>query len=112
MSDSVIAIWCLSMHRLAAVHGSMSTLTSHIHQTSEQHVEERESRIDRDMRDQAAVKTWSEEHSPFMEVRQLISIANGITASEESMVNCDEVVCAKIQQSLDDVQFTYCKNKT
>ena len=111
MSDSVIAIWCLSMHRLAAVHGSMSTLTSHIHQTSEQHAEERESRIDRDMRDQAAVKTWLEEHSPV--VRQLISIANGITASEESMVNCDEVeeVGAKIQQSLDDVRFTAAKIK-
>ena len=64
------------------------------------------------MRDQAVVKTWLEEHSPFTEVRQLISIANGITDSEESMVNCDEVeeVGAKIQQSL-DVQFTAAKIK-
>ena len=78
-SDSVIAIWCQSMHRLAAIHESMSTLTGHIHQTSGQHVEERASRFKRDM------TTWLE-HSPFTGAKELMSIANGITASEESLV--------------------------
>ena len=31
-----------------------------------------------------------EDHSPFINFAELISIANGVTASKESQVKCDE----------------------
>ena len=76
-----------------------------IHETSEQHVEQRESRIKRALMDLATLQDWFEDHSPFANFTELMSIANGVTASEESQVNCDEAeqIGAKIQQSLDDV---------
>ena len=69
MCDSVVTMWIHSMHRLAGIHGAKSTLTGQIHQTSEQHVELREFRIDRDMADLATIQTWFEDHSPFTDVK-------------------------------------------
>ena len=113
MSDSVIVMWIYSMHRLAGIHNAMSNLTGQIHQTSEQHVELRESRINRDTMDLTILQSWFREHSPFTNARELMSIATGITATEESLVNCDkaEEVGNKIQHTLDDVEFTAAKIK-
>lgn len=82
-----------------------SSLTGQIHETSEQHVEQRESRIKRALMDLATLQDWFEDHSPFANFTELMFRANGVTASEESQVNCDEAkqIGTKIQQSLDDV---------
>ena len=91
----------------------MSNLTGQIHQTSEQLVELRESRINRDTKDLTILQSWFGEHSPFTNARELVSIATGITATEESLVNCDkaEEVGNKIQHILHDVEFTAAKIK-
>ena len=103
VNENARTIWIHSMHRLAGVHGAMSALTGQIHQTSDQHVEEREARIERDQRDKTTLQNWLEDHSPYTGTKELVSIANGMTASIESVINCDnaEDIGAKIQQSLD-----------
>ena len=101
------------MHRLAGVHGTMSALTGQIHQTSDQHVKERKARIERDQRDKTTLQNWFEDCSTFTDTKELVSIANGITASIESGINCDntEEIGAKIKQSLDDVNYQMSKIK-
>jgi len=114
MSESVVSTWCLSMHKLAAIHQAMSKLTNHQHQTSEQHVEMRVSRIERDLADQEKVLAWFEDHPPFSSsVENLISISNGMTATKESKINCDEVeeIGEKIQKTLDGANYTEAKIK-
>jgi hypothetical protein len=114
MTDSVISTWCLTMHRLAAIHQSMSKLTDHRSQSSEQHVETRTSRMERDSDDQRKVLTWFEEHPPFSSnVENLVSISNGLTANKESKINCDEVeeIGKRIQETLNDTNYTDAKIK-
>ena len=89
MNENARTIWIHSMHRLAGVHGAMSALTGQIHQTSDQHVEEREARIERDQRDKTTSQNWFEDCSTFTDTKELVSVANGITASIESGINCD-----------------------
>ena len=64
----------------------LSSLTGMIHQSSEQHIDLGESRIERDMKDLETIKTWFNEHPPFTNVPGLMSIANGLTATNESKV--------------------------
>ena len=113
MYENARTIWIHSMHRLAGVHGAMSALTGQIHQASDQHVKEREARIERDQRDIRTLQNWFEDRSPFTDTKELVSVANGITASKESGINCDnaEEIGAKIQQSLDDVNYQMSKIK-
>ena len=113
MNENARTIWIHSMHRLAGVHGAMSALTGQIHQTSDQHVEEREARTEQDQRDKTTLQNWFEDHSPFTDTKELVSIANGITASIESGKGCDnaEEIGVKIQQSLDDVNYQMSKIK-
>ena len=113
MNENARTIWIHSMHRLAGVHGAMSALTGQIHQTSDQHVEEREARTEQDQRDKTTLQNWFEDHSPFTDTKELVSIANGITASIESSINCDnaEEIGVKIQQSLDNVNYQMSKIK-
>ena len=113
VNENARTIWIHSMHRLAGVHGAMSALTGQIHQTSDQHVEEREARTEQDQRDKTTLQNWFEDHSPFTDTKELVSIANGITASIESSINCDnaEEIGVKIQQSLDNVNYQMSKIK-
>ena len=113
MSENVIAMWIHSMHRLAGVHSAMTSLTGQIHQTSEQHIELRASPVNRDLSDIATLQSWFEDYSPFTDMKDLVSIANGITASEESNVNCDkaEEVGAMIQENLDNMEYQKVKIK-
>ena len=61
------------------------------------------------MKDLETIKTWFNEHPPFTNVPGLMSIANGLIATNESKVNCE--VGAKIQSTLDGVKFTVAKVK-
>ena len=72
MNENARARWIHSMHRLAGVHGAMSALTGQIHQTSDQHVEEREACIERDQRDKTTLQSWFEDHSPFTDTKELV----------------------------------------
>ena len=105
MDEKTITIWILSMHRLAGIHCDMSSL-GQIHETSEQYVEQRESRIKRNLMDLATLQYGFEDHSLFTNFTELISVAYGVIASDE-LVNCDEVeqISVEIIQSLNDVEF-------
>ena len=113
MDENIINIWIQSTRCLAGIHYAMSSLTGQIHETSEQHVKRRESHIKRDLMNLATLKDRFEDHSPFTYLTELISIANGVTDSEESQVKCDEAeqIGANIQQSLDNVEIKINKIK-
>ena len=64
MNDGVITMWCHTIHRLASIHGAMSQLTSQFHQTSHQHIELRNARIERDITDLTTIQTWFKDHQP------------------------------------------------
>ena len=112
MDENTINIWIQSTRCLAGIHCAMSSLTGQIHETSEQR-EQRESRIKRDLMNLATLKDRFEHHSPFTYLTELISIANGVTDSEESQVKCDEAeqIGSNIQQSLDNVEIKISKIK-
>ena len=92
------------MHRLAGVHHAMSDLAGQIHQTSEQHVELRQTRISRDMEDFKTLQSWFADHSSFTNEKQLISINTGITATEESSVNFEEMVSNSVLPKSNEVR--------
>lgn len=54
-----------------------------------------------------------EKHSPFTEIANLVSIANGITATKESQIDSDEVekIGSSIDQSLKNIGFATSKIK-
>ena len=90
MDENTIIIWIHSMHRFADVYCAKSSLTGQIHKARKQHVEQRESRIKRDLTDIATFQDWFGDHFPFINSTKLISMENGATVSEESQVNRDE----------------------
>ena len=59
------------------------------------------------------LQDWFEDHLSFSNLTELISIANGVTASDEPQVNCDEAeqIGNKIHQPPDDVKFKISKIK-
>ena len=63
----------------------MSSLCQ-IHETSEQHVEQRESLIKQDLMDLITFQDCFEDHSPFTNFTEFISTADGITASKEFII--------------------------
>lgn len=108
VTESVRTTWINSMHRCAAIHNSMSTLTNVIHRTSEQHVDLTASRRQRDMADMEKLDAWFQTHDPFdPDIPTLRSLSTGLTAGESDNINCDdaEVVGQMIQKKLDGVCF-------
>lgn len=106
MSESVRDLWVSSMHRCSSVYDAMGDLTEHRHQTSEQHVELRESRLKRDNDDCNKLIEWFDSHEPFdPNETSLKSISTGLIAGEKDDVNCDEaeIVGENIQKKLDNV---------
>ena len=79
------------MHKCAAVHEAMTSVTNAKHKTSEQHVELGESRSNRDYSDLNTVKAWFDQHEPFdQNETRLRSLSSGLTASQSDGVNCHE----------------------
>ena len=84
----------------------MSSLTQHLHTTSDQHEELGSSRVKRDFDDLQKIISWFEERNPFVGIgSDLQSLSSGVTADE--IVNCDdaEAVGNKIHEALDDKPF-------
>ena len=72
MDGNTITIWIHSIHLLAGIHCFICSL-GQIHETSEQHVEQRESLIKQDLVDLATLQDWFEDHSPFTNFTELIA---------------------------------------
>ena len=106
VTETVLLQWILSMHKYAAVHEAMTSVTNAKHKTSEQHVELGESRSNRDYSDLNTVKAWFDQHEPFdQNETRLRSLSSGLKASQSDGVNCHETekVGEYDQQKLDDV---------
>ena len=82
MDENTITMCIHSIHCLAEIHCAMSSLCQ-IHETSEQHVEQRESLIKHDLMDLVTFQDCFEDHSTFINSTEFISIADGIAASKE-----------------------------
>ena len=110
MSEAVRLLWVHSSHKCAEIHEAMTDSTNHKHETSEQHVDLRPSRINRDFADLITVIKWLLSHNPFLPIDpNLRSLASGLSStSADDGVNCDnaENVGEKIQNVLDGKPFT------
>ena len=65
LTETVRLQWVYSMHKCAAVHRSMTTLTGLNHHTSDQHIDLGTSRSNRDFRDLNSIQQWFDQHEPF-----------------------------------------------
>ena len=65
LTESVRLQWVYSMHKCAAIHRSMTTLTGLNHDTSDQHIDLGSSRTNRDFHDLNNIQQWFDQHEPF-----------------------------------------------
>ena len=79
------------MHKCAGVHDAMTNLTDVKNMTSEQHRDLSLSRSHRDINDLKKIQGWFKVHEPFdINQQTLRSFSSGLTASEDSGVNCEK----------------------
>lgn len=86
VSDRILSRWTQGMTSLQHVCEQMKFCCGVSFSTSEQHVDSRGSRIRRDKQDLKKMMNWFEQHPPFPESSQLISISTGIVGDER--INC------------------------
>lgn len=86
VQDSVLSKWTLGMVFLHNVCDEVEKFCDVAFSSSEQHVEMRSSRINRDSDDAKNLMDWLCQHSPFPEVKELMSISTGVIGDEK--INC------------------------
>ncbi|CAD6231375.1 GSCOCG00012225001-RA-CDS, partial [Cotesia congregata] len=86
ITESTLASWTLGMIRLQDVCEQVTEYCNLSMDTSEQHIDYRDSRIKRDNEDLEKIDNWFATHVFTQDCSELICIANGIVASED--VNC------------------------
>ena len=108
LTETVCLQWVYSMHKCAAIHSSMTTLTGLNHHTSDQHVDLGTSRSNRDFHDLNGVQQWFDQHEPFdLTEERLRSLSSGLIAADDDHINCEKVeeIGAKIQEKLDGLRI-------
>jgi len=65
LTETVHLQWVYSMHKCAAVHRSMTTLTGLNHHKSNQHIDLGTSRSNRDFYDLNTIQQCFDQHEPF-----------------------------------------------
>jgi hypothetical protein len=112
LTESVRHQWIHTLHRCAAVHEAMTSLTGLNTKNSEQHVDLGISRKKRDIADVTKIFYWLDIHDPFdTSSKELRSISTGLQAQEQDGINCDdaEEIGYQIQLKLD--MKLYCDSK-
>lgn len=89
ISSSVLARWTGGMVYMLNICEGLEYFWDVSYTSTEQHVDMRSSRIDRDTTDTDKLKTWFESHTPFPWNEKLLSISSGIVGGPE--VNCHMV---------------------
>lgn len=87
LTENVIGKWILSRVAVLEVGNTMETFCNVTFATSEQHVDNRVSRISRDAQDLAKVQQFFETFNPFPEADKIIGIYSGVVG-DSSSVNC------------------------
>ena len=92
LTKSVRLQWAYSMHKCAAIHRSMTTLTGLNHDTSDQHIDLGSSRSNRDFHDLNNIQQCFDQHEPFdLTKERLRSLSSGLIAADDDCINCDKV---------------------
>lgn len=86
ISESTLASWTLGMIRLQDVCEQITEYCNITMDTSEQHIDYRDARVQRDNEDLEKFDNWLSSHDFILNNTELICIANGIVASD--LVNC------------------------
>ncbi|CAG9761491.1 unnamed protein product [Ceutorhynchus assimilis] len=88
LTEAVLGKWVLSMPESTRVCESLETFSKSRPCYSEQHVELRDSRGNRDYNDLQRLLSWLEFHNPFDDqINSLLSISSSLVASVD--INCD-----------------------
>ncbi|KAB0797138.1 hypothetical protein PPYR_08132 [Photinus pyralis] len=89
ITDSTLSRWISGMPQCLQVSEALENFSGVITLTSEQHVELRSSRIERDQQDLRKLFDWLEIRNPFNpDIKELMSISSGVVANSD--VNCDK----------------------
>ena len=109
MSENINLTWTHTMHRCAEIHNAMLELTGNAYKTSEQHCKLRNARITRDVKNLQIIHSWFTENCSFLEKAELLCVSTGLTASQDSDINCDRAneIGVKIQQPIDNQTYTF-----
>lgn len=88
MTESLRAVWVLSMPVSSQVNECMQELTGLTYSTRDQHRDESQSRMCKDATDMKMIIEFLHSCEPFRKGKPLINIVNGMTAAES--INVDE----------------------
>ena len=102
MSEAVRLLWIYSGYKCAEVHEAMTDLTSITHNTSNQHLELRSSRKERDFKDLIQMIGWLCMYNPFsLSDPNLQSLHSGLSSIQGTV----EIVGAEIQRKMNNRNF-------
>uniref|UniRef100_A0A6M2DQ66 Putative product n=1 Tax=Xenopsylla cheopis TaxID=163159 RepID=A0A6M2DQ66_XENCH len=85
-SDNVLSKWTLAMIVMQNVCDEIENFCDVHYETSEQHVDTRSSRIDRDRNDSIKLQEWLSQHPHFADTDTIKSLSSGIIGGPD--VNC------------------------
>lgn len=86
ITDSVITLWILGMVYLHNVCDEVEKFCGISLETTEQHVDMRNSRIIRDNADLKKLLNWFSQHKPFPKMDEIMSISTGVVGDDK--INC------------------------
>ncbi|KYN00649.1 hypothetical protein ALC62_08572 [Cyphomyrmex costatus] len=86
--ESVLCKWIYGMYAMNTVCEGMETFCNVSLDTADQHVDARDSRINRDNADVKKLVEWFASHNPFPKTNQIMSLATGIVGNDE--INCHD----------------------
>lgn len=86
ISETVLTTWTLGTVYLQNICDCVETFCNVAYQSSEQHVELSETRINRDKEDTLKMHAWLDQHPPFTQRKEIMSISTGVVGNES--INC------------------------
>ena len=107
VQESVLSKWTLGMVFLHNICDEVEKFCNVDFSSSEQHVEMRSSRVNRDNDDVKKLMDWLCNHPPFPEVKDIMSISTGVIGDEK--INCHmsyEIGCTGISKIIGSDFYT------
>uniref|UniRef100_A0A6P7G9N6 Uncharacterized protein LOC114339480 n=1 Tax=Diabrotica virgifera virgifera TaxID=50390 RepID=A0A6P7G9N6_DIAVI len=92
ITDSTLSTWIAALPRCIKMCEAIEEFTGVKSETSEQHVDLRDSRITRDHQDLHTFRDWLSNHNPFASRRknELVALATGLLGDDS--INCDKAL--------------------
>lgn len=84
--ESVLCKWIYGMHATMAISEEIEKFCDLSFDTADQHVDSRDSRIERDNNDIEKIVQWFTLHNPFSTCNEVVSISTGIVGNNQ--INC------------------------